>query len=85
MDHQLFPPVEARRAKTALSPDEDFPADLAGLSLVEMQVLHSRICHQLDHEYLINPDGSHPVTLDRHRDLVAHLEVGDRSTHRVAL
>lgn len=85
MDHQLFPPVEAQEAGTALSLDEELLAELAGLSLVELQVLHSRICHQLDHEYLTNPDGPHPGTLGRHRDLVAQLESRDKSTHRVVL
>ena len=85
MDPQLFSPVEAQEANTALSPDEELPGELAELSLVGLQALHSRLCHRLDHEYLTNPDGPHPLTLDRHRDLVAQLEARDRSTHRVAL
>ncbi|MFF0944918.1 hypothetical protein ACFYE2_11920 [Kocuria sp. CPCC 205300] len=74
MDHEPPPFVEARRGTTSLGPDHEFPADLAGLALVELQVLHSRICHQLDHEYLTGPDGPHPVTLDRYRELSAQLD-----------
>ena len=74
MDDQPFAFVEAPRDMTSLGPDQEFPADLAGLSLVELQVLHSRICHQLDHEYLTGPDGPHPVTLDRCRELRAQLD-----------
>ena len=59
---------------TCLSPDDDFPAELSALSLVELQVLHSRVVCQLEHEYLVNPDGPHPVTQDRHEELVAALE-----------
>ena len=80
MDDQPFAFVEAPRDMTTLSLEQEFPADLAGLSLVELQVLHSRICHQLDHEYLIALGGPHPLTLDRYRDLIAQLDVHDGST-----
>lgn len=60
-------------ADTRLSPAEPFPASLAELDLVGVQVLHSRICCQLDHEYLTDPAGPHPVTLDRRQELVAEL------------
>lgn len=59
---------------TCLRPDCDFPGELAALPLVELQVLHSRVVCQLEHEYLVNPDGPHPVTQDRHEELVAELE-----------
>lgn len=59
---------------TCLTPDCDFPAELSALSLVELQVLHSRVVCQLEHEYLVNTDGPHPVTQDRHEELVAELE-----------
>lgn len=59
---------------TCLGPEGDFPAELSTLSLVELQVLHSRIACQLEHEYLENPDGPHPVTQDRNEELVAELE-----------
>lgn len=55
---------------TCLSPSALFPADLAELSLVRLQVLHSRICCQLDSEYLTGP---HPVTTDRHHEVVLAL------------
>lgn len=60
---------------THLDPGEDFPAVLAELTLVELQVLHSRVCVQLDSEYLGVSGGAHPVTLDRHQELVAELAV----------
>jgi hypothetical protein len=59
---------------TCLGPDGDFPPELSALSLVDLQVLHSRVVCQLEHEYLVNPDGPHPVTQDRHEELVAELE-----------
>lgn len=59
---------------TCLGPQCDFPADLSVLSLVELQVLHSRVVCQLEREYLVNADGPHPVTQDRHEELVAELE-----------
>lgn len=61
-------------ADTRLSPAEPFPASLVELDLVDVQVLHSRTCCQLDHEYLTDPAGPHPVTLDRHQELVAELD-----------
>lgn len=63
-----------RDCGTCLSPDCDFPAELSALPLVELQVLHSRVVCQLEHEYLVNTDGPHPVTQDRHEELVAELE-----------
>ena len=63
----------ARDCGTCLGPDCDFPAELSALSLVELQVLHSRVVCQLEHEYLVNTDGPHPVTQDRHEELGAEL------------
>ena len=60
---------------TCLDPVEPLPAELAELELVELQVLHSRICRQLDHEYLTNPAGPHPVTLDRQQEIVTELDL----------
>lgn len=68
------------RCETCLSPEDEFPADLTGLPLVELQVLHSRIECQLEREYLEGPSGPHPVTQDRHDELVAELEERGRST-----
>ncbi|GGC91385.1 hypothetical protein GCM10011512_18070 [Tersicoccus solisilvae] len=56
-----------------LTPDDPFPDDLDGLDLVDLQVLHSRLCWQLDHEYLSLPGGADPVTLDRHQDVTAEM------------
>ncbi|MEX5258619.1 hypothetical protein RCG71_20130, partial [Kocuria sp. CPCC 205281] len=38
-----------------LGPTEDFPENLTGLGMAELQVLHSRITRQLDHDYLTDP------------------------------
>lgn len=56
-----------------LAPADPFPTGLAELELMVLQVLHSRICCQLEHEYLTTAEGPHPVTLDRRNDLVAEL------------
>lgn len=59
---------------TFLPPAAGFPADLTGLSLTELHVLHSRIGRQLDREYLTTPSGAHPLTLERYRDLTVELD-----------
>lgn len=59
---------------TCLDPAARFPSDLAALSLAELQVLHSRICRQLDREYVFDPAGPHPLTLDRHLELGIELD-----------
>ena len=40
---------------TGLGPDLAFPADPGALSLIELHVLHSQICRQLDREHLTTP------------------------------
>jgi hypothetical protein len=65
-----------------LGPDDAFPADLTELGLVALQVLHSRICRQLDHDHLTDPDGPHPITLDRHHQLVVELRARELSPAR---
>lgn len=55
------------------APADPLPTGLAELELMVLQVLHSRIWCQLEHEYLTTADGPHPVTLDRRNDLVAEL------------
>lgn len=59
---------------TFLAPTDPFPSVLAELDLTELQVLHSRVCRQLEQEYLAAPDGPHPVTQDRCQELVAELD-----------
>lgn len=71
-EHHGAPP-EVAEPRTHVAPAEDFPDELAELTLTQLQVLHSRVRLQLDSEYLGSPDGAHPVTLDRHQDLVAEL------------
>jgi hypothetical protein len=60
-----------------LGPDEAFPAELGGLSMGELQVLHSRICRQLDRDYLTGPGGPHPCTTDRLQDVLDELDARD--------
>lgn len=66
--------VEPRRPLTALEPEREFPSSLAELELSALQVLHSRICRQLESEHL-DPAGPQPVTLDRQQELVTELEI----------
>ncbi|MGQ1795860.1 hypothetical protein ACT4S5_01790 [Kocuria oceani] len=65
---------EVPASSTRLSPVDAFPADLGSLALVELQILHSRVCLQLDAEHLDALEGTHPVTLDRHQELVDALD-----------
>lgn len=58
---------------TCLSPDEACPTRLAELGLEQVQVLHSRICCQLETEYR-TLQGPHPVTLDRCQELREELD-----------
>lgn len=62
---------------SCLGPAEAFPAELSGLSMGELQVLHSRICRQLDRDYLTAPDGPHPCTTDRLQDVLDELDIRD--------
>ncbi|PLC10841.1 hypothetical protein AUQ48_16085 [Kocuria flava] len=66
-----------KSTSTLLAPEEEFPTALSELPVLEIHVLHSRVCRQLDHEYLTDPAGAHPVTLDRHHELVAELDDRD--------
>jgi hypothetical protein len=52
-----------------LGPDDAFPEELLGLPLEQLQILHSRICRQLELEYLTDPEGGHPITCDRLHEL----------------
>lgn len=61
-------------SSTLLAPDDPFPLVLAELELAELQVLHSRVSRQLEQEYLTRPEGPHPVTQDRHQELVDELD-----------
>ena len=64
---------------SCLGPAQAFPAELGGLSMGELQVLHSRICRQLDRDYLTGPDGPHPCTTDRLHDVLDELDARDAS------
>ncbi|MEX5258419.1 hypothetical protein [Kocuria arenosa] len=70
-------PAPSRTPGSRLGPEEDFPQDLTALGMAELQVLHSRITRQLDHDYLTDPAGPHPVTMDRGLELAAELDARD--------
>lgn len=81
-DHTAHPgPVSASPVAPApgsrLGPDENFPEDLTGLEKADLQVLHSRITRQLDHDYLTEPAGPHPATTDRQQELLTELDARD--------
>lgn len=67
-------PAPATTGGTGLETAEDFPAYVAGLSLTQLQGLHSKLCRQLDHETLTHPAGPHPLTQDRYHEVVAELD-----------
>lgn len=65
------------RPGSCLDPAETFPDALHTLSMCELQVLHSRICRQLDHEFLSDMEGPHPCTADRLHELIQELDARD--------
>ena len=69
------PPASAPGSR--LGPDEDFPENLTGLGMADLQVLHSRITRQLDHDYLTDPAGPDPATTDRQQELLTELDARD--------
>lgn len=71
------PPVTPRTPGSRLGPEEGFPEHLTEVGMNDLQVLHSRITRQLDHDYLTDPAGPHPGTMDRHHDLLAELDARD--------
>lgn len=75
--HRAQDPSRSRRS--CLGPEEGFPDELGALSTVELQVLHSRLCRQLDREYLRAPDGPHPCTADRLQDVLGELDARDHA------
>jgi hypothetical protein len=71
-------PVPASAAPgSRLGPEGDFPEDLSELGMAALQVLHSRIVRQLDHDYLTDPAGPHPATIDRCSEVGAELDARD--------
>ena len=73
----LAPAPPASAPGSRLGPDENFPEDLTGLDMAELQVLHSRITRQLDHDYLTDPVGPHFSTMDRRQELLTELDTRD--------
>ncbi len=67
----------ARAPSSRLGPQDAFPEDLTGVGMAELQVLHSRITRQLDHDYLTDPAGPHCCTTDRCQELLAELDARD--------
>ncbi|HSK32592.1 MAG TPA: hypothetical protein VK903_03835 [Propionicimonas sp.] len=73
----LEQPAPLIRQGSRLGPEEGFPEDLTGLGMADLQVLHSRITRQLDHDYLTDPAGPHVSTVDRCQELQAELNARD--------
>ena len=74
------PPVTTTLERaTRLGPDDPFPDELLELPLEQLQILHSRICRQLEREYLTEPEGAHPITQDRLHEL--QIEFASRLLH----
>ena len=71
------PVPDPTSSSTHLDSAEAFPEDLTYLTVVELQVLHSRITRQLDHDYLTAPAGPHPCTLDRRQQLLEEFDTRD--------
>ncbi|WP_188665973.1 hypothetical protein [Tersicoccus solisilvae] len=65
--------VAENQNSTFLCPRDAFP-DLEALSLTAVQALHSRVCRQLDREYLMTLDGPSCETLDRQQELSEELD-----------
>ncbi|GAB2612896.1 hypothetical protein GCM10009696_17990 [Kocuria himachalensis] len=57
-----------------LGPTAGFPAELSRLALPELQVLHSRLCRQLNRDHLQHPAFPHPVTMARYCKVVFALD-----------
>lgn len=72
-------PGPHRGVRSCLGPEEAIPDELGELSMAELQVLHSRICRQLDREYLTTPHGPHPCTTDRLHDVLGELDARDNA------
>lgn len=73
----IMSPAPHKSPDSFLGPAEEFPEDLAGLGMAELQVLHSRITRQLDHDYLTDPAGPDSSTLDRRQELLVELNTRD--------
>lgn len=72
-------PASPRPADTSTHLDSAaaFPEDLTCLTMVQPPVLHSRITRRLDHDYLTDPAGPHPRTLDRRQQLLEEFDTGN--------
>lgn len=59
-----------------LAPTDSYPEDLTILDDIEIQVLHSRLQRQLDHEYVHDLDAD-SETLFRHEEITEELDRRD--------
>ncbi|MEH0108454.1 hypothetical protein V6N00_01830 [Tersicoccus sp. MR15.9] len=64
-------------SSTYLCPTDEFPG-LENLPLTAVQALHSRVCRQVDREYLFSLDGPSVETLDRQQELAEELDRRER-------
>lgn len=72
---QPWDPLDLHDAEEIyLEPTAGFPADLSRLALSELQVLHSRLCRQLNRHHLQHPALPHPVTMARYCKVVFALD-----------
>lgn len=72
---ELPGPASPAPEQICLEPTAEFPAELWELTVPELQILHSRLCRQLNHDHLHDPAGSHPVTMARYRRVVLALDM----------
>ena len=77
--HPFARGVDRRSPPAPDPPDDPFPEELLELPLEQLQILHSRICRQLEGEYLTDPQGAHPITQDRLHEL--QIEFTSRLLH----
>ena len=73
----MAPAPRASAPGSRLGPDGDFPEDLTGLGMTELQVLHSRISCRLDHDCLADAAGPHFSTMDRCQELLTEPDTRD--------
>lgn len=81
-EKDTFAPTAADAGSTYLQPQDAFPLDLPALSTDELHILYSRVCRQLDREYIFGP-GPHPETHGRFHELTAELDARESATTRI--
>jgi hypothetical protein len=75
-------PTAADADSTYLRPHDAFPLELPAVSTGELHILYSRVCRQLDREYVFGP-GPHPETHGRFHELSAELDARETARTRI--